>query len=71
WYDTVNLQPSALRCACDALGGDRLLLGTDFPYLAGAKLERAVRYLDEAGLEPRVVAAIAGENARALLGLTG
>src|SRR5256885_1575901 len=31
WYDTVNLEPTALRCACDVLGYERLVLGTDFP----------------------------------------
>lgn len=29
WYDTVNGSTAALRCARDAFGADRLLLGTD------------------------------------------
>jgi aminocarboxymuconate-semialdehyde decarboxylase len=69
WFDTVNLQPSALRCACDALGADRILLGTDFPYLAGPRFAACVNYTAEAGLPAGDVAAIQGENARTLLKL--
>src|SRR5581483_6993074 len=35
WYDTVNHDPQALRCAIAAFGPDRLLLGSDFPYAVG------------------------------------
>ncbi len=45
WYDTVNCHPAALRCACESFGADRILLGTDFPYLAGPRFERAVEYI--------------------------
>ena len=69
WYDTVNTYPEALRCACAAYGTDRLLLGTDFPYMHGPKLRRCVTYLEEAGLGAAETAAILGDNARALLGL--
>ena len=69
WFDTVNSQPSALRCSCDSLGVNRILMGTDWPYLSGPKFEYAVRYIEQAGLPAGDVAAIQGENARALLGL--
>jgi 6-methylsalicylate decarboxylase len=71
WFDTVNCLPAALRCACEAFGADRILLGTDYPYLAGPRFEHAVRYVEEAGLAPADAAAIAGGNAAALLGLDG
>jgi predicted TIM-barrel fold metal-dependent hydrolase len=69
WFDTVNSHPAALRCACESFGADRLLLGTDFPYLAGPKFRRCVTYIEEAGLPAADTAAILGENARALLRL--
>ncbi|HLH26187.1 MAG TPA: amidohydrolase family protein [Chloroflexota bacterium] len=69
WYDTVNSHPAALRCARDTFGADRLLLGTDFPYLTGPQWAPLVRYVETAGFPPHETAAILGDNARALLGL--
>ncbi|HLI27731.1 MAG TPA: amidohydrolase family protein [Chloroflexota bacterium] len=69
WYDTVNSTPAALRCTCAVFGADRVLLGTDFPYLAGAAFARAVRYVAEAGLSAEETAAIYGGTAQRLLGL--
>ncbi|HEY7062812.1 MAG TPA: amidohydrolase family protein [Chloroflexota bacterium] len=69
WYDTVSTHPEALRCACDSFGVDRLLLGTDFPYLYGPLLRRCVTYVEDAGLSAADTAAILGGNAQALLGL--
>ena len=41
WYDTVgHFHIPALRCACESFGADRLVLGTDFPYLAGEGYRR-------------------------------
>ncbi|MBN9605175.1 MAG: amidohydrolase [Actinomycetales bacterium] len=68
WYDSVNSDPRALRLAVEALGGDRVVLGTDFPYLAGERFATAVSYLREAGLDADGLAAVERENARALLG---
>jgi hypothetical protein len=34
WFDTVNEQHSALRCACQTFGVSRSVLGTDWPMLA-------------------------------------
>ncbi len=69
WFDTVNSHPPALRCACETFGVDRLLLGTDYPYLVGPRWEPLVRYVEQAGLSPADTAAILGGNAQALLGL--
>jgi aminocarboxymuconate-semialdehyde decarboxylase len=69
WFDTVNCHPAALRCACESFGADRIMLGTDFPYLAGERFERAVTYVADAGLSEADTAAIYAGNAQALLGL--
>src|SRR5215475_3210380 len=69
WYDTVghNHVP-ALRAAADALGADRLLLGTDFPYQAGELFVAAVDYVRRAGLSQADVQAMLELNAAALFG---
>jgi predicted TIM-barrel fold metal-dependent hydrolase len=69
YIDTVNSHPPALRCACETFGPDRLLLGTDYPYLLGPRWPRLVRYVEETGLPPEDTAAILGSNAQALLGI--
>jgi aminocarboxymuconate-semialdehyde decarboxylase len=69
WYDTVNSHPAALRCACESFGADRLLLGTDYPYVMGPAWAPLVRYVEDAGLSQADTAAILGGNAQALLAL--
>ncbi|HEY7061487.1 MAG TPA: amidohydrolase family protein [Chloroflexota bacterium] len=69
WYDTVNSHPEALACTCGSFGADRVLLGTDFPYLYGPKLKRCLTYVEDAGLSAAEVEGILGGNAEALLGL--
>jgi aminocarboxymuconate-semialdehyde decarboxylase len=68
WFDSVNEYPAALRCACEAFGVDRLLLGTDWPFLPSNKLQRCVAYVEEALPAPDA-AAILDRNAASLLGL--
>jgi aminocarboxymuconate-semialdehyde decarboxylase len=70
WYDTVNGSPAALRCARDAFGADRLLLGTDFPHLAGARFEQCVSYVRQSDLAEDEKNAILDHNAGSLLGFT-
>lgn len=70
WYDTVShAHPPALRCACDSLGADRLVLGTDFPYESGDLFQRAVDYVTQSGLSKQDSARILDTNASHLLGL--
>jgi aminocarboxymuconate-semialdehyde decarboxylase len=69
WYDTVNHEPAALRCACEVFGTDRLLLGTDFPYAVDDRFRECVWYVEAAGLPPSETEAILGGTAQALLGL--
>ena len=69
WYDTVaHTHAPALRCACESLGADRLVLGTDFPYEAGDRFLKAVSYVG-ASLDAADARKILDENAAALLGL--
>ena len=69
YFDTVNDHPPALRCACETFGADRLLLGTDYPYLLGPRWRRLVGYVKDAGFSPADTAAILGGNAQTLLGI--
>jgi 6-methylsalicylate decarboxylase len=68
YYDTANGYGPALRCACDALGPERLMLGTDFPYIGSIK--QNVDYVLEAGLPPATQTQILETTAADLLGLT-
>ncbi len=69
WYDSINGNVAALRCAREAFGADRLVLGTDFPHLAGERFKRCVSYIEESDLRPEEKSAILDRNAQALLGL--
>jgi len=69
WYDTVNGNPSSLRCAKDLLGADHLLLGTDYPFWRGDAFKLCVDYVGESGLLAVEVDHILGANSQRLLGL--
>jgi aminocarboxymuconate-semialdehyde decarboxylase len=68
WYDTANGHPAALRCACDTLGVERLVLGVDYPFVRGAEYDHGNAYLDAIGLSAAEVRAIRTTNAATLLG---
>ena len=67
YYDTANGYAPALRCACEALGPERLMLGTDFPYIGSIK--QNVDYVLNAGLAPETEQQILEHTAADLLGL--
>ena len=69
WYDTVNAHPSALRCARETVGADRLLMGTDYPFWIGEAFALAVDYIRKSELSSPEVDAILGGTAKGLLGL--
>jgi aminocarboxymuconate-semialdehyde decarboxylase len=50
YYDTANGYGPALKCACEALPVERMMLGTDFPYIGSVK--ENVDYVTAAGLPP-------------------
>jgi 6-methylsalicylate decarboxylase len=71
WYDTVSHgSQAALRCACDAFGGERLLPGSDYPFLLlHEPYERAFTYVEASDLPPPDVTRILHTNAQRLFGL--
>jgi 6-methylsalicylate decarboxylase len=70
WYDTVGHgYIPALRCAIEAFGADRLLLGTDFPYEAGDVFVRAVDHISASGIPAEQAEAILHTTATALLNI--
>lgn len=69
WYDTVNGNPAALRCARETLGIDHLLLGTDYPFWRDDAFKLCVDFVSEAGLSKNEVDRILSGNARNLLKL--
>ena len=68
YYDTANGYGPALRCACEALGPERLMLGTDFPYIGSIK--QNVDYVLEAGLSAETQKQILETTASELLGIS-
>ncbi|MBV9602420.1 MAG: amidohydrolase [Chloroflexi bacterium] len=69
WFDTVNEQHTALRCACETFGVDRVMLGTDWPMLAPEMLKHFVDYVPEA-LPAEDARRVLDVNAARLLGLS-
>jgi aminocarboxymuconate-semialdehyde decarboxylase len=67
WYDTVShAYVPALRCACDAFGTDRIVLGSDYPYEVGDVYQACVDYVGDVGLTAEQVEAIQDRNAQSL-----
>ena len=69
WYDTVNGNPAALRCAYESFGTERIMLGTDFPYWVDDAFQAEIDYVREPAIPAHAEQAILGANARRLLGL--
>lgn len=70
WYDTVaHGSQAALHAAIKAVGADRLVLGSDFPYQGGEHYLDTVGYIERAGLDTEDTQDILGGNAEKLLGL--
>ena len=69
WFDTVNGNPSALRCTKDVYGADHLLLGTDYPFWRDDAFKLCVDYIGESGLSASETDRILSGNAEKLLAL--
>jgi aminocarboxymuconate-semialdehyde decarboxylase len=70
WYDTVSHgHAPALLAAQQSLGADRLVLGTDFPYVRGEHYRGSVEYVRRAGFDPAETAAILDTAGADVLGL--
>ena len=64
WFDSLVHAPTVLRALVDAVGADRLLVGSDYPFDMG--VADPVQRLVDAGLGDDVTRAIARGNAEAL-----
>lgn len=67
WFDSLVYTPTALRHLVEAVGADRVVLGSDYPFDMG--VGDPVDRLAAAGLDPADEHAIRGANAVHLLGL--
>ncbi len=67
WFDSLVYTPLALRQLVDAVGADRVVLGSDYPFDMG--VTDPVDRLAGAALEPEQEQAIRGGNASTLLKL--
>jgi aminocarboxymuconate-semialdehyde decarboxylase len=61
WLDSNSYWPPALRCAVDTVGGDRIMMGSDYPLRR--TLDVAVRDITESTLDGDTQAAILGRTA--------
>jgi 6-methylsalicylate decarboxylase len=71
YYDTVTPQASALRLAREVLGADRLVLGSDYPYVSRKSLADGPDLLREAGFSDVETEGVLRGNIGPALGLTG
>jgi 6-methylsalicylate decarboxylase len=63
WYDNVTHNDAvALKCAVLALGADRLVLGSDYPYQLDDDYRRTVSFVERAGLTKDEVSAVLEDN---------
>jgi 6-methylsalicylate decarboxylase len=69
WYDTVvHAHGPALVAAAASLGVERLVLGSDYPYVRGDRYREAIEFVGSAGLTPEQAGAILDANAARLIG---
>jgi aminocarboxymuconate-semialdehyde decarboxylase len=68
WFDSLVYTPEALSALVAAVGADRVILGTDYPFDMG--VDDPLRRLAATALTDADQAAIAGGNAVALFGLS-
>lgn len=67
YYDTAVGAGPGLHCACETLGIDRLVLGTDDA--GNGKTQRGVDYIRQSGLDPEEIENILGGTAAHILQL--
>jgi aminocarboxymuconate-semialdehyde decarboxylase len=67
WFDSLVHDPAVLRHLVEAVGADRVLLGSDYPFDMG--VEDPLRRLEAAGLPAAAERAIRGGNALSLFGI--
>jgi aminocarboxymuconate-semialdehyde decarboxylase len=67
--DTLTFHPPTLRYAVDALGADRVILGSDWPIRLDAYADKVTAAFKAAGFTPEERALVSSGNARRLFGL--
>lgn len=65
WFDSLVYTPAGLRALVDAVGADRVLLGSDYPFDMG--VPDPVERVEAAGLDADVVADVIGRSAARML----
>jgi predicted TIM-barrel fold metal-dependent hydrolase len=69
YMDTLTFHPPTLRYAIDALGADRVILGSDWPIRLDAYADKVTEAFEAAGFTPEEQALVGSGNARRLFGL--
>ncbi|WP_431729197.1 amidohydrolase family protein [Verrucosispora sp. TAA-831] len=70
YVDTMGFDPASIRFLVDVVGADHVLVGSDSPIVAESiHRDEVLAALASAGLDEAEVAAVAGGNARRLLGI--
>jgi len=67
--DTLTFHPPTLRYAIDALGADRVILGSDWPIRLDAYADDVMAAFEAAGFTPEEQVLVGSGNARRLFGL--
>jgi len=68
YYDTCSFYPPALMCTYEAVGSDKLVLGTDYPHLIGG-IDRSVGIVNSLPISEDEKKNILGLNAAKLYGV--
>ncbi len=66
YYDSCSYQPEGLRCAIDTVGGDRIMLASDYPFRGG--LGVCVEDIKSAEIPDSTRSAILGDTAERWFG---
>ncbi|MEO6893159.1 MAG: amidohydrolase family protein [Ktedonobacteraceae bacterium] len=70
YIDTITTQCSALILAREIFGADRLVLGSDFPYVSREDLSLGTRLLQEANFSSSEIEQVLSSNIASKLGLS-
>lgn len=67
YADTSAVDPSLVELFVANASYDRVLFGSDYPYVIGLTMQKAIEYMKSSGLPDRILGAILGGNAYRLL----
>ena len=69
YMDTLTFHPPTLRYAVDALGADRVIMGSDWPIRLDAYADKVTKAFDAAGFTEEERELVSSGNALRLFGL--